>query len=576
MEDDNINIMISKNQELIYLIERIIYYFRAQNYDKALRFMTQFIKKFEEQVINFITNKKELLKYGIEIEEKEITCLLQDILTVQEQKDYILLSDLLEVQVKPWLVFIQEKVGRAAEEAFYPQIYQENCKIFIETCKKNSFSMKLIHSLIELGDPTLKEGNYNLEYTASGVWTCAVNKEDKHWYLHSNNSPMMEGFLLAQAWYEESKTDYEIFGLGLGYPVLALFEKSEYIHITVYEYNLDIIRMAFAVNDFRNLFQSGRFHLIYMEKPDKLTKIIMHHPEYIKVVFHEPSIRAVSENSTRELLENYFINLSSIENQLPLLNGNFRINSENNDESIDTLIEAFKGRDLYIIAAGPSLDKNYLLLKDLQKKEETKEKKSIILATGTVFKKLLKAEIRPDYVLVTDANKRVYNQIKGIEQETIPLLYLSTAYYEFAKNYQGKKYIVCQAGYKPAEEFAQKYNFTLFQTGGSVSTTALDIGLSMQCKRIIFLGLDLSFPGGFVHAEGTSRRTLAQEDGLRNVVAVNGEMIKTNRSMDMYRKWIEQRIALEKRIPVIDATEGGAKIAGMKICSMKDLLEEEK
>ena len=36
---------------------------------------------------------------------------------------------------------------------------------------------------------------------------------------------------------------------------------------------------------------------------------------------------------------------------------------------------------------------------------------AIILSTGTVLKKLLKAGIRPDYVIIIDGNEGVYRQI---------------------------------------------------------------------------------------------------------------------------------------------------------------------
>ncbi len=42
----------------------------------------------------------------------------------------------------------------------------------------------------------------------------------------------------------------------------------------------------------------------------------------------------------------------------------------------------------------------------------------------------------------------------------------------------------------------------------------------------------------------------------------------------MYREWIEQRICLENKIPILDATEGGVKIKGMKLTTMQQLLLE--
>ena len=80
-----------------------------------------------------------------------------------------------------------------------------------------------------------------------------------------------------------------------------------------------------------------------------------------------------------------------------------------------------------------TLDKNYLELKKIGSN-------SIILSTGVVFKKLLKAGINPDFVIITDGNISVYNQIEGIEDIDIPLLYLSTVYYKILQYYKGKSF----------------------------------------------------------------------------------------------------------------------------------------
>lgn len=50
---------------------------------------------------------------------------------------------------------------------------------------------------------------------------------------------------------------------------------------------------------------------------------------------------------------------------------------------MDVLGRVFAGKDVFIVAAGPSLDKNIELLRE-------RSDKSIILATGTVFQKLMR------------------------------------------------------------------------------------------------------------------------------------------------------------------------------------------
>lgn len=53
----------------------------------------------------------------------------------------------------------------------------------------------------------------------------------------------------------------------------------------------------------------------------------------------------------------------------------------------------------------------------------------------------------------------------------------------------------------------------------------------------------------------------------------DGTMLDTDYQMDMYRKWIENEILkLPEDITVINATEGGAKIEGAKVMTLKKSL----
>jgi hypothetical protein len=143
------------------------------------------------------------------------------------------------------------------------------------------------------------------------------------------------------------------------------------------------------------------------------------------------------------------------------------------------------------------------------------------------------------------------------------MLFLSTAYREFAEKYNGDKYIIMQKGYDKAEEFAKDNGYNLYETGGSVSTTALEIGIRLGCRSIIFLGLDLAYTDDYVHASGTSRRELDDSSNLIEAIDIYGNTIKTTKVLNIYRRWIEERIKDIRDIEIIDATEGGVRIKGM-------------
>lgn len=556
--NDKIKSVFNSNIELLDHIDKAIYCFHIQNFDTALREVKNIINQFSTCIESVFSN---FAYFGNEfVNEETIMRTLESLLEAQENKDYVLLADLFEVQLSPLLINLQETIISKEEFEFDTDSYNANIQAIIQ---KDS---KMGPGLASLPNPfDLLSRGYIAEYTPYGPITLAIEQSGKKYYVHSNNNILTEALMLAHCWYSEDKSKYIVYGLGLGYHIRKLLEEDSSITVEVYESDINIIQLACAFTDIKRIILNDNLKLYYDPDFHKLSERIRIMDKETEFVIHYPSLRNVANKEMKEKLENYFLQYSSVKNQTRLLNGNFKENIKNYDGFADELKEDFSGKDLYIVAAGPSLDNNYMYLKE-------RGSNSIILATGTVFRKLLNAGIRPDYFIVTDANARIYHQVSGFETQDVPMLFLSTAYNGFAKNYQGKKYMICQQDYFKAEEFARENGLHLYKTGGSVSTTALDIGISLKCGRIIFLGLDLAFTDNYVHASDTSRRNLTDTDDLKRVEDMNGNLIYTSKSLDMYRRWIENRIKDVKDIEFLDATEGGAKIKGMKPVKLKDII----
>ena len=120
--------------------------------------------------------------------------------------------------------------------------------------------------------------------------------------------------------------------------------------------------------------------------------------------------------------------------------------------------------------------------------------------------------IRPDAIIITDPQPHMYKQIEGLDTENIPLILLSTASASVINAYKGDLYVAYQKGYQPAEEMAESLNAETFETGGSVTTTALDIALKFGAENIIFVGVDLAYTDGSSHAKGVGRKITSRED----------------------------------------------------------------
>ena len=183
--------------------------------------------------------------------------------------------------------------------------------------------------------------------------------------------------------------------------------------------------------------------------------------------------------------------------------------------------------------------------------------------------------ITPDYVVFLDAQSNMTQQIKGLENESVPIICASTAYKGIAMNYKGSKYLICQKGYDRAEQYAMENQVRSYETGGSVSTIALDMCLQLGCREIAYIGLDLAFTGQRTHANDTACVKDAPEEDVLLVESKDGEMVSSSRLFMIYREWIERRVQQEDAVGrVYDATEGGAKKKGLIIKPLRELLEK--
>lgn len=549
-----------ENLRLLERVDKIVYYTRIQNYDLALRNSVDITYILEQYIESLVSQTTYFSQRGLDLSLELIVDVLSMLVDIQQSRDYILLADIYESRLQPLIRDIQSIIVMSEELDESPNKSESWDMI-------ESYNKDIMKQLRTRDEDEIEKRGYGIEATQSGHMNLFIQTAASRYYYHSIINPTYEALQLARSWYGEGSNHIIVFGLAMGYHIDQLALLNDNLEIDVYESSLDIIYLATSYGGIRYL-KDGRIRIHYDPTYQKLVQALTEKEHETPFYIHYPSLKHVEDERMKEKLENYFVQTSSIQNQGHILKSNFSSNSKLVDGYVDDLHEEFQGKDLYIIAAGPSLDQNIHLLKDIPKK------KSLILATGTVYRKLMKAGITPDYVIIADANARVVHQIDGLHQETIPLLLLSTAYHGFAKKYAGKKYMICQEGFEAAEEVALRKGLHQFQTGGSVSTTALDIGIALGAKNIIFLGLDLAYTNNYAHASDTSLREVQVTDYLRKVEDIYGNTILTTKSLDMYRQWIENRITTEKSIEFIDATEGGAKIRGMKIMSLKEVLSK--
>lgn len=549
----NIKNIFFSHSKLICLSDKAISAFRVQNYYKGLGYLRLIIDTTVDIAPEILRNQDYFNEDMQVVHEDIVNSILSSLLEANETFDYVLLADILELRWIPFLITLQEIIISKEGILYQEDLFDKNVNVLMKTDSVLTSKLKKEGTL----KPAIAMDGYLLEPTSCGLLTLALYDNDMKFYLHSNGQVLREAMLIAGEWFSPFKSTYHIYGLGLGYPMIELAGLDETIVIHIYESDWNILRFAFTYTDMTQLIDSDRIYIHYDPEFIQLSSFLGVDEEDTVFAIHYPSIRNIKNSKIREQLEDYFISYSSVKNQINQLNGNFKRNILNYDATVDCLKESFAGKDLIIVAAGPSLDKNFRELK-------SNKKNTIILVTGTVFKKLIMAGIQPDYVIISDATAAIYHQFEGLAKVKVPLLFLSTTFYKIPQTYSGKRYLICQRGYTKAEEYAAKMDYNLYQSGGSVSTAALDIGIRFQCNRIIFIGLDLAYTNNLDHAADTTDLIKFDRKDLRMIEDIYGGMVSTGKNLDLYRKWIEHRIKETDGIEFINATEGGAKIHGMQ------------
>lgn len=411
--------------------------------------------------------------------------------------------------------------------------------------------------------------------TKNGAKTVKVSVQEncleKEFFLHSRYNPQIEAEKFAQEKMQDQRKHNLLFGFGLGYHVLALNRRlASENELTIMDTNVDVFLEALKHLDFQEVF--NRENVDFCISGDlgvhlKCLSSFLDFKTELNIITHVPSISAITSEleDFKMVLMELNLRKSVSSSYGVLLEENFLANAKLIKQNVGTFFGKFRGLPIIIVCAGPSLDKNKNLLEGLKGK-------ALVICVGHALKSLLKIGVRPDFIITIDPNEIVYKQIEGLENLDIPFILLATAASINARKYQGPKLIACQgAGYlRPGEEGY------LVDTGGSVSTTALDIAIRLGGSPIIYLGQDLSFPQNKHHCEDSfhANTDVTFLKNMRTVKGADGTVLPTTLGMLSFKRWIENRISSEQGITFINATEGGVRLEGFAHLPFADVIPQ--
>lgn len=279
------------NVELLEIVDKAIVYFREQEYPAALEFMPEVSEKMRLIVDGIIGDKE----YFELVSTDSLMEMLEGILEAGRSEDYVLLADLLELQLGTLLCNVQELIMKKEDYAFFSEsMYQEQCAAMIG--KLQAGGSKNPEALFEtpLNPEELLEQGYRVEVTSCGLMTVAVATDRGSVYLHSNHKVGLEAFLVARGFAKQDAETYLVKGFGMGYHVLELAKQKPSATIVVFESDLQVLKLACAFSPLKKLFGNDKITLCYDADGAAWHDRVEHLKEKEAVCLHMPSVQAGS------------------------------------------------------------------------------------------------------------------------------------------------------------------------------------------------------------------------------------------------------------------------------------------
>ncbi len=485
---------------------------------------------------------------------------------------------------------------------------------------------------LQLADLVKKTRENNLELITTKRGPKSIRVKGK--ILHSLYDPLHEAEQLALRTNLDNDLVI-VFGFGLGYHVFEILKrvKKETL-IIVFEESVAIFKKALGELDLVELLNSPQVRLVVGKDQVRIREDLQNwiRPEEVKglsLVEHPPStalapmyyvqVRKILYDVIHQKFQGMRTRFTF--QTLWMRNSILNLPQMLTIPGVKYLFNGFQDIPAFLIGAGPSLQKN---IRELN----LAKGRSLLIATDTALKPLLSCRIIPDIILSCDAQDKSMGDFEGIGEIPSVLVAATLAYPEILKAYQGPKilFTIAQLQYtEDGREIAKLASLARWieeitepkgylQAGGSVSTLAFDLARNLGCDPIVFIGHDLAFSGDRLYTPGVDyikdyrymkeymkpyMDSLGEREGTPSFEAaynravregvVDCEFIKRRKlfhvpSIDLkgevltsdafytYLRWFEDAISRIPNRTFINATEGGANIAGTKVMRLVEVI----
>ena len=230
------------------------------------------------------------------------------------------------------------------------------------------------------------------------------------------------------------------------------------------------------------------------------------------------------------------------------------------------LPQTWAGRPAIIVGAGPSLALAGALLRRAQGR-------ALIVAAASAAGALARLEVVPDAWVCAEAHPAGHADLTAHATRGTVLVQGMHTDPGFLDLEAAGRVVVVQGAAGLGAYLARQMDLPAIATGSSVTTLAYGVAERLGADPIILVGQDCALPGGRMYAEGRDPAHCASVaetiEGWRSIGITErvpawggvGE-VETTTALSVFRQWFEMQAAREGGPRVINASIGGAQIAG--------------